>query len=64
MTTITIDIADSKAKDLSKYAQEMGGHVVMQKKELTDIEVEEDEVTHGSYFGENIKRALNILRKP
>ena len=63
MTTVTIDIADNKANELSKYAKKMGGHVVVQKKESPDSDIEDEDVTHGEYFGENIKRALNILRK-
>jgi hypothetical protein len=63
MTTITIDIPDGKAKELSKYVTKIGGHVVVQesKEEITDTD--EDEVTHGEFFGENIKRAINILKK-
>jgi len=66
MTTITFDIPDNKAKDLSKYAMKIGGHVVEKNKtELKnkDNEEDEDEVTHGEFFGENIRRAINILRK-
>lgn len=61
MTTITIDIADSKATDLSKYAKKIGGRVVVHKA-VSKAEEEDNDVTHGEYFGENIRRAINILR--
>jgi hypothetical protein len=60
VTTITIDIPDSKATDLSKYATRMGGKVVV-KKIKEDVSEEEDEVTHGVFFGENIKRVIKAL---
>jgi len=63
MTTITIDIADNKAQTLSKYAKEIGGKVIVEKKNAKpDEDLEDNDVTHGEYFGENIKRAINILR--
>lgn len=62
---ITIDIPESKAGDLSEYAEKIGGRVVHQstKAEAVSADNDEDEVTHGEYFGENIRRAINILRK-
>ena len=59
---ITIDIPESKATDLSKYAEKSGGRVIspINKAEVKD---NEDEVTHGEYFGENIRRVIHILRK-
>ncbi len=63
MTTITIDIADNKAADVSKYAEKNGGRVVMKKKVAKSEEEEDNDVTHGEYFGENIKRAINILKR-
>lgn len=65
MTTLTIDIPDSKATDLSKYAKEMGGKVVVKKTspENTKIDTEEDEVTHGVFFGENISRVIKAFKR-
>ncbi|WPU96300.1 hypothetical protein SNE25_12305 [Mucilaginibacter sabulilitoris] len=65
MTTITIDIPDNKAKDLSAYATKIGGRVVDKKSAKTarPANTEEDEVTHESYFGENLKRVINAFKK-
>ncbi|RYE04652.1 MAG: hypothetical protein EOP33_08900 [Rickettsiaceae bacterium] len=60
---ITIDIPENKATELSKYAEKIGGRVVTYKTKTQVEDNEEDEVTHGEYFGENIRRAINILRK-
>ena len=62
---ITIDIPESKATDLSNYAEKIGGRVISppNKVAIKDTDDDEDEVTHGEYFGENIRRAINILRK-
>lgn len=62
---IIIDIPESKAADLSNYAKKIGGRVItpINKAKTKYDENEEDEVTHGEYFGENIRRAINILRK-
>ena len=64
MTTITIDIADNKAPDLSRYAKKIGGNVVAQQTvaKSPDEDTEDNDVTHGEYFGENIKRAIKILK--
>ena len=65
MTTITIDIPDNKAKDLSAYATKIGGRVVdkTSAKATRPADTEEDEVTHESYFGENLKRVINAFKK-
>lgn len=62
---LTIEIPANKAKDLSRYAEEIGGRLVSQKanEEKNDTETDDEEVTHGEYFGENIRRAIKILRK-
>ncbi|RYE11601.1 MAG: hypothetical protein EOP44_01005 [Sphingobacteriaceae bacterium] len=62
---ITIDIPESKAGELSSYAEKIGGRVITQKNktETKETDNDEDEVTHGEYFGENIRRAISILRK-
>jgi hypothetical protein len=59
MATLTIEIPDNKKKRISHIIKEEGGEV---KKGNQDIDSEEEDVTHGVYFGENIKRALKILR--
>ena len=62
MATLTIDIPDSKATDLSKYAKKIGGKVKEQN--VTENKSEEkDEVTHEVFFGENIRRVINAFKK-
>jgi hypothetical protein len=60
MTTLTIKVPDSKAKELSTYAQKIGGEVVTPKKEAIEVD-EDDEVTHEQFFGENIKRFIKAF---
>lgn len=60
---ITIDIPESKATELSNYAEKIGGRVVTLKPKAEAQDNDDDEVSHGEYFGENIRRAINILRK-
>ncbi|MEX8547806.1 MAG: hypothetical protein V5804_09400 [Mucilaginibacter sp.] len=65
MTTLSIKIPEGKESDLSSYVKKIGGEVIADKKKLTkDIEAEpsEDEVTHESFFGENIKRAIRAFK--
>lgn len=59
MTTLTIKVPDNKAKQLSSYAKEIGGEVVIKKNQAS----EEEEVTHGVFFGENIKRVIKAFKK-
>lgn len=59
MTTLTIKVPDNKAKQLSSYAKEIGGEVVTKK----DTSLEDDDVTHGVFFGENIKRVIKAFKK-
>ncbi|AYL97428.1 hypothetical protein [Mucilaginibacter celer] len=60
METLTIKIPDGKAKDVSNYIEHIGGKVI--KKAVKETE-EEDEVTHESYFGENIRRVIKAFSK-
>jgi hypothetical protein len=61
MTTITVNVPKGKEPDVSTYVKKIGGSVVT---ENSEIELsEEDEVTHGVFFGENIKRVIKAFRK-
>jgi len=66
MTTVTVNIPDKDKRALSSFVKERGGEIVEEKKsvKIADIsESDDEEVTHGEFFGENIRRAINILRK-
>jgi hypothetical protein len=67
MTTVTVNIPDKEIRDLSSFVRERGGEIVNSKTSAavnnTSENEDEDEVTHGEFLGENIKRAINILRK-
>ena len=67
MTIITIEVPDAKAPDVSKYVKNMGSEVISNKQQtktkIDEPEDEDDEVTHESYFGENIKRVIKAFRK-
>jgi hypothetical protein len=67
MTTVTVNIPDKDKKALSSFVKQRGGEIIDAKKSVKIAEAseneEDDEVTHGEFFGENIKRAINILRK-
>jgi hypothetical protein len=64
MDTLTIKIPEGKTPYVSKIIKEAGGEVVS-KQEKNDIVVidEDDEVTHGYFFGENINRVIKAFRK-
>lgn len=68
MTTVTVNIPDKDKRALSSFVKERGGEIIDAKKSVKIInasenEEDDDEVTHGEFFGENIRRAINILRK-
>lgn len=65
MTTLSIKIPEGKESDLSSYVRKIGGEVITDTKKLAqavEAEPEEDEVTHESFFGENIKRAIRAFK--
>ncbi|WP_419801892.1 hypothetical protein [Mucilaginibacter sp.] len=64
MTTISIKIPESKAADVASYIQKIGGEVVKENRFTANSteQKEEDEVTHESFFGENIKRVINAFK--
>jgi len=62
MTVITVRVPDAKAKDVSSFVKEIGGEIVV-KKQQVDLSEDEDEVTHGVFFGENVKRVINTFKK-
>ena len=59
METLTVKIPNDRSTDVTTYIKNIGGEVVAGKKE----QVEADEVTHGVFFGENIKRVIKAFRK-
>jgi len=64
MTILTIKIPEGKAPDVSKYVKNIGGEVISNKSQTNaKIEDQDDEVTHESYFGENIKRVIKAFKK-
>jgi hypothetical protein len=64
MTILTIKVPEGKAPDVSKYVKNIGGEVISNKPQATTkVEDQEDEVTHESYFGENIKRVIKAFKK-
>lgn len=62
MTTLTVKIPEGKTNDVSTYIKKIGGEIVTPKKPNVEID-EDDEVTHGVYFGENIKRLIKAFSK-
>lgn len=62
MTTLNIKIPESKKSDVSSYIKKIGGEVISEKtKKAVGIEAEA-EVTHESFFGENIKRVIRAFK--
>jgi len=57
MDTIIINIPEDKTPYISKIIKEVGGEIVSINKKATI-----DEVTHGVFFGENIKRVIKAFR--
>lgn len=64
MTTLSIKIPENKAADVASYIQKIGGEVVKENRLVINSTVhqEEDEVSHESFFGENIKRVINAFK--
>ncbi len=65
MTTLSIKVPEGKESDLSSYVRKIGGEVIKDAKKITqatEIEPAEDEVTHESFFGENIKRVIRAFK--
>jgi hypothetical protein len=64
MTILTIKIPDGKAPDVSAFVKNVGGEVLStQKKVKPETETnQDDEVTHESYFGENIRRVIKAFK--
>lgn len=62
MTTISIKIPEDKKAALSSFVKKIGGEVIADNKKPTSAEIEEDEVTHESFFGENIKRVIRAFK--
>jgi len=67
MTTVTVNIPDKEKENLLSFVKDHGGEIVGQKNSGDEDDVTEneddDDVTHGEFFGENIRRAINILKR-
>lgn len=64
MTTITVSVPNGKEPEVSSYVKNIGGTVITKKAEAKVEEIEEDdEVTHGVFFGENIRRVIKAFSK-
>ena len=68
MAIVTINIPDTEKSNLYLFVNERGGEIVDIKKpwaQMEDFDNDEDsdEITHGEFFGENIRRAINIFKK-
>jgi hypothetical protein len=64
MDTLTIKIPEGKIPYVSKIVKEVGGEVVSKQEKSKEATIDEDdEVSHGVFFGENIKRVINAFRK-
>lgn len=67
MTTLKIKIPESKVGDVASYIQKIGGEVSQNESHYVTAvppktEQNEDEVTHESFFGENIKRVIRAFK--
>lgn len=64
MKTLSIKIPENKEADVVSYIQKIGGEVVKFNSAIAapQPETEEDEVTHESFFGENIKRVIRVFK--
>ncbi len=65
MTTIVLEVPDNKKKAISTLVKKEGAKVVSSTDVKTDknSDDEDDEVTHGEYFFENIKRVIKAFKK-
>jgi hypothetical protein len=66
MTTQTVKIPDSKKSDFNSFIKQIGGEIITDKKTpdvIAKEEDEDDEVTHGVFFGENINRVIKTFKK-
>jgi len=64
MDTLTIKIPEGKTPYVSKMIKDIGGEVVSkQEKNKEAATDDDDEVTHGVFFGENIKRVIKAFSK-
>ena len=60
MITIKIQIPKDMELDLLSFVEKIGGEVI--SVETIEEETVDDEVTHNSFFGENIKRAIRAFK--
>ena len=63
MTVIPYKIPEKKAKQVSIFMTRAGGATVNLNNENFEEEDKDDEVTHGQFFGENIKRLIKAFKQ-
>ncbi len=72
MNLLTVKIPNDKASAVSAYIKKIGGEIVAQNPVQVKAEApgkgteaggEDDEVTHGSFFGENISRVIKAFAR-
>ncbi len=61
MTTLTAEIPDTKKKEVSLYIKKSGGKIIDTNDHRETQLEEDDEVTHGVFFGENIRRVIKAF---
>ena len=64
MTILNIKIPENKVADVTAYIQKLGGEVSKNPQSIASPKPEhnEDEISHESFFGENIKRVIRALK--
>jgi hypothetical protein len=67
MTTLEIKIPENKVGDVASYIQKIGGEVSQNENHYATAaapkpEQSKDDVTHESFFGENIKRVIRAFK--
>jgi hypothetical protein len=62
MTVISFKIPHNKLSKVSSYIRKAGGRILTDQSEVI-LDEQDNEVTHGVFFGENIKRLIKALQK-
>lgn len=61
MAVITYRVPDKKTQQVAVFVNKAGGATLNVHNENNE-EDKDDEVTHGQYFGENIKRLIKAFK--
>jgi hypothetical protein len=62
MTVISFKIPHNKLSKVSSYIRKAGGRILTDQSEVI-LEEQDNKVTHGVFFGENIKRLIKAFQK-